>query len=67
MHVCQVWVIFYTPEYMFSGGELWAANEPVRDRSVVCKTTTQTEIKGLHCLRFDVDDFKVFGFQSDHR
>ena len=50
-----------------SGGELWAVNEPARDRSGVCKTATQTDIKGLHWYRFDIYYVKVFGFQSDHR
>ena len=40
---------------MFTGGELWATNEPARDRSGVCKATTQTKVKGLHRLRFDID------------
>ena len=53
MHVCQVWAIFYSLStlHMFSGGELWAANEPARDRSGVCKTTTQRS-KG--CIAFDL-------------
>ena len=36
---------------MFSGGELWAINEPARDRSGVCKATTQRS-KG--CIAFDL-------------
>ena len=44
---------------MFTGGELWATNEPARDRSGVCKATTQTKVKGLHRLRFDIDYFEV--------
>ena len=52
---------------MFSGGELWATNEPARDRSGVCKGTTQTEVQGLHHLRFEIDYVEVFGFQSEHR
>ena len=56
--------LIYT--YMFPGGELWATNDPARDRYGVCKTTTQTDIKGLYCLRFDMDYIKVFGFPSDH-
>ena len=52
---------------MFSGGEIWATNEPARDRSGVCDPATETEVKGLHCYRFNVDYVIVFGFQSDHR
>ena len=62
---CELYSIAYLQ--MFYVCELWATNEPARDRSGVCKTTTQTEIKGLHYLRFDIDYVKVFGFQSDHR
>ena len=51
---------------MFFGGELWATHEPAHDRSGVCKATRQTEVKGLHRLRFDIDYVKVFGFQSGH-
>ena len=50
MHVCQVWAIFYSLSaylQMFSGGELWATNEPARDRSGVCKTTTQRSKGGI--------------------
>ena len=52
---------------MFFGGELWATHEPAHDRSGVCKATRQTEVKGLHRLRFDIDYVKVLAFQSEHR
>ena len=49
---------------MFSGSELWATNEPARDRSSVFKpiNTTQTDIEGVHCLRFDSEYVKVTVF-----
>ena len=53
--------------YMFSGVELWAINEPARDRSGVGKARGQTKVKGLHRLRFDIDYVKVLAFQSEHR
>ena len=52
--------------YMLSRGELWATNDPARDRSGVCKATAQN-VKRLHRLRFDIDYVKVFGFPSQHR
>ena len=62
---CGLYSIAYL--HMFSGGELWTTHEPARDRSGVCKTMPHTDIKGLHCLHFDIDHITVFGFQSDHR
>ena len=47
---------------MISGGELWATDEPARDRSGVRKTATQTEIKGVHCLRFEIDCLRCSAF-----
>ena len=52
---------------MSSWGELWATNEPARDRSGVGKARGQTKVKGLHRLRFDIDYVKVLAFQSEHR
>ena len=47
---CELYSIAYLQ--MFYVCELWATNEPARDRSGVCKATTQTEVKG--CIAFDL-------------
>ena len=68
IHVCQVWAILYSlSTHVFRGWAIWATDELACDMFDVCKTTTQTEVKGLHCLRFIIDWVKAFGCQSDHR
>ena len=52
----QGWAIFYNlSTHHFPGWAIWATDELARDLFDVCKTTTQTEVKGLHCLRFNID------------
>ena len=46
---CGLYSIAYL--HMFSGGEVRATNEPTRDRSGVCKTTTQ---RSNGCVAFDL-------------
>ena len=52
--VCELYFIAYL--HTFSRGELYGLQiELTRDLFDVCKTTTRTEVNGLHCLRINID------------